>query len=429
MRECRRCESFNDDHMAVCGDCGAPLLDDPRLGLVIVKRAPRAKRRLFVDNEDRDTAIGIELLALLQSVTEDGAVTEDEVTALGEWLAENRHVDMPAIAFLSSTVSRIIEDGVITDDERSSLYEAIELTLPPDLRVLAKANRRVREAAEKRAARAAKATALAAEIEARKEERSRNSVVWRINVLVAGVAYEGRRSIVQRYARIGDPVFLVRHKQNKFSKNAIAIFLANGGMIGFVPEYEAENIADLLDSGHRVKAEIWKILEETRAGSDVPVINGAIYKPEAGIDGAHSQAEILAREVEEPYARGATSPPRGPHLTPSVEGERLLAEGERLKRELQRKIDELEGRITPPPISVPSPAVFPPAPDEREKINRQVVQTIAAWRDRPGQPPTEPMPAVVQASPPKQTLSFIGCLAIMTVGIILFVIAVLAVQT
>ena len=117
MIECPRCQSFNERGALVCVDCGAAILDDPRM---IAPAPPKAGKpaRLSVSKADRNTEIGAELLSLLQAVTGDGSVSVGGVTELAIWLSANRHVDMPAIGFLSQIVGQIIADGVVTDEER-----------------------------------------------------------------------------------------------------------------------------------------------------------------------------------------------------------------------------------------------------------------------------------------------------------------------
>jgi hypothetical protein len=61
--------------------------------------------------------------------------------------------------------------------------------------------------------------------------------------------YEGRQAVVEKYARIGDSVYLARDPANRFSASAIEIRLTNGMQIGFVPETDARDMAPELDSG------------------------------------------------------------------------------------------------------------------------------------------------------------------------------------
>lgn len=64
---------------------------------------------------------------------------------------------------------------------------------------------------------------------------------------------ETRQSTVHRFASEGIPACLARDQANQYSRNAIAIFLETGGIIGYVPEGEAREVATYLDSGFEVE--------------------------------------------------------------------------------------------------------------------------------------------------------------------------------
>jgi len=60
---------------------------------------PETKRRTTITKLQRHTAAGAELIELCQTITEDGALTDDEVMRLKQWLADNRESDLPARDF------------------------------------------------------------------------------------------------------------------------------------------------------------------------------------------------------------------------------------------------------------------------------------------------------------------------------------------
>src|SRR5688572_8082739 len=95
--------------------------------------AAERKRRVSITKLQRHTAAGAELISLCQSITDDGHLVDEEVTALRQWVDDNASTDLPARDFLLQTVRRIIEDGKVTDDERVDLYQAIEKILPIDI--------------------------------------------------------------------------------------------------------------------------------------------------------------------------------------------------------------------------------------------------------------------------------------------------------
>lgn len=244
------------------------------------------RRRLSITKSQRQTEIAVDLIALCQHITEDGRLTPGEVVGLRDWLADHRHADLPAIAFLANTVDRVLEDGRITSEEHRELYLAIEATLPPDIRSSVRGIRREQEQLAKDAARAARE----AEREAERERKWLNAPVETLDFMVAGVVYEGRGETVAAYAEVGHQVYLLREPGNGYSRNAILVVLGNGMPIGYVPEELAAESAPLLDSGHKHLAWIKKILTGGRA--PYPVVVAEIYRAAAEADEAVFQYQV-----------------------------------------------------------------------------------------------------------------------------------------
>ena len=124
----------------------------------------------------------------------------------------------------------------------------------------------------------AEAKRIAKEEEEAKKDRNRPAYYF--NFMVAGTSFEGRGAIIQREARVGVPVRFVREPHNKYSRNAIAIYLPSGSDIGYVPESEAAQIAAFLDAGFRPRPEITKILDQTRNRINIPIVSGELYQPD-----------------------------------------------------------------------------------------------------------------------------------------------------
>ena len=277
MWVCGNCDKDNYGQSAVCATCRHPRLDDPRIeSFASSPESASQQRRVSVSRAARNTGIGLELLSLCQMMTDDGNISLAETDALREWLAANGHVDMPAIGFLKATVERIVEDGIVTDDERRDLFLAIEKVLPPDLRKYAVAKRKDADSEAKRIVAEAKRIAK----EEEKAKKDRNRPAYYFNFMVAGTSFEGRGAIIQREARVGVPVRFVREPHNKYSRNAIAIYLPSGSDIGYVPESEAAQIAAFLDAGFRPRPEITKILDQTRNRINIPIVSGELYQPD-----------------------------------------------------------------------------------------------------------------------------------------------------
>jgi hypothetical protein len=214
--------------------------------------------RVSLTKKERQTQAGLDLIALCQTVTEDGSISPDEAHQLMCWLADNEDCGLPAHAFLCDTVRLIIADGKITADERKQLYEAIEKVLPPELRGLVRERRRAVAQAE---------AELLAPLET-------------LDFFCAGVRYAGRMQIVENYVRVDDKVMLVREPKNRHSRNAIQI-VHPAGVIGYVPENVAAHLALLIDDGHPTGAAVWKLHEAGSDGKTIPIIYVEVLKKEA----------------------------------------------------------------------------------------------------------------------------------------------------
>jgi hypothetical protein len=57
--------------------------------------------RLSLTKSQVSARPGIELLALCQTITGDGSLSDAEIGQLRDWLAENREGELPAIGFLT----------------------------------------------------------------------------------------------------------------------------------------------------------------------------------------------------------------------------------------------------------------------------------------------------------------------------------------
>jgi hypothetical protein len=238
--------------------------------------------RIVLTKSEIATRAGVELLSLCSNITEDGSVSNDEIQQLRDWLAQNQSEPMPAIAYLSTLVNRIVADGRITPNERKELHRALERVLPKDHREIAIQRR-----------------------EALEIEEWKHRPVQRSDFLVAGVRYEGRAKIVKQHACSGDPVALVRDKNNGHSGNAIRVVLKTGQCVGHVPEEYAVEMAPFLDLGYQQKAWIKTLWRGHRAL--YPVIIAEIYAPDRVVDGARVVTEVKSGEL----TNNAVSQPAG----------------------------------------------------------------------------------------------------------------------
>lgn len=231
-------------------------------------------RRLSITKLQRRTAAAVDLIALCQTITADGRLADDETVALKQWLTDNQHVDLPAKDFLALKVAKILSDGKVSDEECDELYTMIETALPVDVRADVRARRGALRDVDREQRRSERQAARAVA----REARLRDTPLETWDFMVAGSLYEGRPAVIERYASVGDPVYLARDPANRFSANAIEIRLSNGMQIGFVPETHARDMAPELDSGCPHRAYLKKILAGRRA--PIPVVVASLYDPE-----------------------------------------------------------------------------------------------------------------------------------------------------
>lgn len=260
---------------------------------------PEKNPRLSLPKTQIQAGVGAELLALCQTVTADGVLTDAEIAELRAWIAANRSADLPAIGFLVATLERILADGKVTEEERRELYGTIEKVLPPEARREAVAQRKAVEAEQKEQDRRERDTRKQQE----REDRERRRPIYFMDFMVAGVHYEGRPEVIRLFAREGAPVFLARDPANPYSRNAIEVRLANGMQIGFVPEEFAPDAAPFLDRGCPHMARIKKILRGGRV--PIPVVEADIYRPDAGVEGMVFPADVPRKTLhtsQEPEA-------------------------------------------------------------------------------------------------------------------------------
>jgi len=255
------------------------------------------RTRLSLTKTDIQVGVGAELLVLCQSMTEDGSLSEDEVNELKLWLDQNRSSDLPSIALLSMLVEHIIADGKVTREEQKELYKAIERVLPIEVRQKTIAKRKAIETIEKLNLRAEGETLKQREL----EERELNMPIGEANFMVAGVHHEGRAEVIRQYVNYGDQVFLIRDRQNEYSKNAIEVRLKNGMQIGYMPEDDAIDLAPLFDKGCSHRAYITKILTGGRA--PIPVVQTFLYGTEAKVDNAVLEVDIPKKQQHPVFSK------------------------------------------------------------------------------------------------------------------------------
>lgn len=249
------------------------------------------KTRLSLTKSQTQAGTGGGLLALCQSLTENGSLSDAQVRELKRWLLEHRSADLPSVEFLTTVVEQIVTDSTTTPERRKAIYRAIETVLPPEARKTAVAHRKAVEMLEREQAQAAREAGKQHE----REEKERNRPLASANFMVAGVNHEGRSVFIREYVKAGDKVFLVCDRQNKFSCNAVEIRLQNGYQIGFVPETDAVEFAPLLDGGCLHRAFVTKVLEGRK--SPIPVVQAYLYQSDSDAKDAVPEKAVPQKRI------------------------------------------------------------------------------------------------------------------------------------
>jgi len=104
-------------------------------------------RGIALTKAQLQTSLGTELLSLCRSVTADGRLSPEELTALRQWLDHAAAAEMPALGHLRLVIERVLADGRITPEEYQEVHRAVESVLPFEHRQHAVAARLQVEAA------------------------------------------------------------------------------------------------------------------------------------------------------------------------------------------------------------------------------------------------------------------------------------------
>lgn len=206
-------------------------------------------------------ADAVELLCLCRSVTSDGRIDDGEVSALHQWLAAHKDLDLPAAQHLREVISQVLSDGVVTSEEFSSIQLAVEAVLPPDLR---------REA-------------MGVRKQVVKAEREARRPLFVADSMIAGAWLEGRQRAAIK-VRESDSLRIARQPGNPHDRNAIAVLRADGSMLGYLPREDAGDLATELPDDARYIARAKKILSTSRGR--VPVVRAEFFAADAPVSEA-----------------------------------------------------------------------------------------------------------------------------------------------
>ena len=79
------------------------------------------------------------LLALLESISADGRLTDAEILQLDTWLKQSREEKIPAFTYLRGKIEGVLADRIIIEDERRSIVAAILRVMPQESSARARA--------------------------------------------------------------------------------------------------------------------------------------------------------------------------------------------------------------------------------------------------------------------------------------------------
>jgi hypothetical protein len=89
-----------------------------------------ATQQVTLTDEQLKEKTAKELLALLETISADGRLTDDEVLKLDAWLKSVRPEKLPALTYLRGRVEGVLADRVIIEEERRAIVAAILRVMP-----------------------------------------------------------------------------------------------------------------------------------------------------------------------------------------------------------------------------------------------------------------------------------------------------------
>jgi hypothetical protein len=110
------------------------------------------------------------------------------------------------------------------------------------------------------------------------ENQQKRWPVDEFDFMVAGVNFDRRHHIIERCLSTNDRVKIVPEPDNSHDEYAVAITLAHGRKIGYVPRTESEDVSACIDDGNYYVATVKKILSDGQF--PVPVVTLRFYRPD-----------------------------------------------------------------------------------------------------------------------------------------------------
>jgi hypothetical protein len=240
-------------------------------------RQGRVAPQIIQKDRGAESAVtsGAELFSLCQTATSDGALAADQVEALRTWLERADAHDVPSSRYVHALASEILQAGRVAPVDLQALWRALEPALPEALRRRPAGLRLVEHDGPE--AEAGNGT-----------RRAQNAVLAGACFMLADTHQARRASAVERYARAGEGVLLVRPARRASNSNALQVCATNGRTLGLVPEHHARQLAPMLDRAARYRAHLLHVARGEQ--TCVVIVQVFIYGPHAQL-GLQSGAE------------------------------------------------------------------------------------------------------------------------------------------
>jgi HIRAN domain len=220
---------------------------------------------------------GAELLSLCQTAAANGALSRHQIRLVRAWLEHSGEFEVPARDYVRELVEHILRTGQITPADQQALARALEPCLPAQL---------------KRATLRLVGSDRMHYPDESAIQRASNDILASACFMVAGGPRERRSPFAPRFAHAGDPVLLVREREDAPDPNAIQVCTGKGRQLGFVPSHRAKVLAPLLDRGARYRAHLISVSSGMHA--PVLIVQAFLYRGDAVLGFQQASARRIA---------------------------------------------------------------------------------------------------------------------------------------
>jgi HIRAN domain len=220
---------------------------------------------------------GAELLSLCQTAAADGALSRHQLRLVKAWLEHSGEFEVPARDYVREVVEHVLRTGKVTPADQQALARALEPCLPPQLKQAT-----LRLVGSDRMHYSDDSAA----------QRTSNDILASACFMLAGCPSERRSPFAARFARAGDPVLLVRAREDAPEPTTIHVCTGKGRQLGFVPAHRAKALAPLLDRGARYRAHLISVSSGMHA--PVLIVQAFLYRGDAVLGFQQASARRIA---------------------------------------------------------------------------------------------------------------------------------------